>query len=99
MHHLPRPASGPPLSARQRAPFLGEAERQRSVLDMPSAALSRSAAALCAGLALTLAAPRASSPQVTRGLDPHLDRSLLPEGCPACHRGHGVARSPLLSGP
>lgn len=32
-------------------------------------------------------------------LDPHLDPSLLPRGCPACHRGHGASRSPMLAGP
>ena len=32
-------------------------------------------------------------------IDPHLDRSLVPAGCPACHRGHGEPRSPMLPGP
>lgn len=33
------------------------------------------------------------------GIDPHLDRTLLPEGCPTCHRGHGEPGSPMLPGP
>jgi predicted CXXCH cytochrome family protein len=33
------------------------------------------------------------------GIDPHLDPQLVPEGCPTCHRGHGVSRSPMLGKP
>lgn len=33
------------------------------------------------------------------GLDPHLDLSLVPAGCAACHKGHGVPRSPMLDRP
>lgn len=29
-------------------------------------------------------------------LDPHLDPTLVPEGCAACHRGHGAPGSPML---
>ena len=29
-------------------------------------------------------------------MDPHLDPALLPDGCAACHRGHGKSRSPML---
>lgn len=31
-----------------------------------------------------------------RAIDPHLDPGLLPDGCIACHRGHGKSRSPML---
>ena len=31
--------------------------------------------------------------------DPHLNEAYLPAGCPTCHRGHGVSRSPMLPGP
>jgi len=29
-------------------------------------------------------------------IDPHLDPGLVPEGCPACHLGHGAPQSPML---
>lgn len=29
-------------------------------------------------------------------IDPHMDPTVLPEGCPACHRGHGKPNSPML---
>jgi predicted CXXCH cytochrome family protein len=35
----------------------------------------------------------------TSALDPHLDSSLLPGSCKACHLGHGASRSPMLPGP
>ncbi len=31
--------------------------------------------------------------------NPHLDPSLVPVGCPACHKGHGAPGSPMLPGP
>jgi predicted CXXCH cytochrome family protein len=31
--------------------------------------------------------------------DPHLDSSLVPASCKACHRGHGAPRSPMLPAP
>ena len=34
-----------------------------------------------------------------RGIDPHLDRGLLPQGCPTCHQGHGEPGSPMLPAP
>lgn len=33
------------------------------------------------------------------GIDPHMDPGLVPAGCPACHEGHGVSRSPMLPAP
>ncbi len=33
------------------------------------------------------------------GIDSHMDPSLVPSGCPACHRGHGEPRSPMLPAP
>ena len=32
-------------------------------------------------------------------LDPHMDSSLVPGGCNACHQGHGASRSPMLPKP
>ena len=32
-------------------------------------------------------------------MDPHIDPSLVPEGCPACHVGHGKSGSPMLPAP
>ena len=55
---------------------------------MSRAALRILASILAAGLATA-----------ARGLDPHLDPGRLPGGCPACHRGHGEPRSPMLPGP
>lgn len=55
---------------------------------MPRAALSAAAALLL------LAAGAAAA-----SFDPHVDARLLPRGCPACHRGHGASRSPMLPGP
>lgn len=31
--------------------------------------------------------------------DPHLDPSLLPDGCAGCHAGHGASGSPMLGTP
>jgi len=42
------------------------------------------------GLALSLLA------SMGRAIDPHLDKSLVPGGCAACHAGHGVSGSPML---
>ena len=54
-------------------------------------------AALRALLALGLAAASAAAQTGARtSLDPHLDTSLVPAGCSACHRGHGASRSPML---
>lgn len=33
------------------------------------------------------------------GLDPHMDPTVVPAGCAACHKGHGVSRSPMLPQP
>lgn len=51
-------------------------------------------AALTLLLGLALAAPGLA--QRPGSLDPHLDPSRVPGGCPACHRGHGQPRSPML---
>ena len=32
-------------------------------------------------------------------IDPHMDASRVPGMCSACHKGHGVARSPMLPAP
>jgi predicted CXXCH cytochrome family protein len=32
-------------------------------------------------------------------IDPHVDPSIVEAGCPACHLGHGVSRSPMLAAP
>jgi predicted CXXCH cytochrome family protein len=32
-------------------------------------------------------------------LDPHMDSSVVPGSCRACHRGHGASRSPMLPAP
>jgi predicted CXXCH cytochrome family protein len=55
------------------------------VFDVPRAALK----ALCAA-AVFLTVGTAHS------LDPHLDKSIVPGGCNACHKGHGMSRSPML---
>lgn len=52
-------------------------------------------AALTALTLLLAGAPHARG----AALDPHVDPTVLPQGCPACHRGHGASRSPMLSGP
>jgi predicted CXXCH cytochrome family protein len=31
--------------------------------------------------------------------NPHLDRSIVQSGCPACHESHGASRSPMLPAP
>lgn len=56
---------------------------------MPRAALKL----LVATLPLLLPAAPAAA------VDPHLDASLVPAGCAACHRGHGRSRSPMLPAP
>ena len=33
------------------------------------------------------------------GVDPHMDPSIVPAGCAACHEGHGASRSPMLPKP
>lgn len=38
----------------------------------------------------------AAATATAAGLNPHLDPVLVPAGCAACHRGHGVSRSPML---
>ena len=53
---------------------------------MPSAAMRR----LVLGCVLALVAFAAGAN------DPHLDPSLIPGGCAACHDSHGEPRSPLL---
>ena len=30
-------------------------------------------------------------------LNPHLDETMVRRGCPACHTGHGISQSPMLS--
>jgi len=56
--------------------------------------LSRDSLIVTLGLVLLL-----GWPSVTRAVDPHIDPSLVPGGCSACHRGHGVSRSPMLPAP
>jgi predicted CXXCH cytochrome family protein len=53
---------------------------------VPHAALTIVAIALTLGTAIHGA----------RAMDPHLDPGVLPDGCAACHRGHGESRSPML---
>lgn len=53
--------------------------------------MSRAALTITA-IALALGA----SVHAALAVDPHLDPGLLPEGCAACHRGHGKSRSPML---
>ena len=48
-------------------------------------------------LALAVIAPRPAC-GAAGVVDPHLDSTLLRDGCRACHRGHGVSRSPMLPG-
>lgn len=48
-------------------------------------------------LTLVLAAVLASAAVPALAVDPHLDRSLVPAACSACHEGHGLARSPMLA--
>jgi len=36
---------------------------------------------------------------VAPAMDPHVDPSFVPEGCPACHVGHGESGSPMLPAP
>ncbi len=49
------------------------------------------------GLAIGLVALAQTT--VIRAIDPHVDSTLLLQGCEACHRGHGVPRSPMLPAP
>lgn len=53
-------------------------------------------ALIAAGLAVA-GALAGTSPG--RGLDPHMDRGLLPGACTACHEGHGASGSPMLPVP
>lgn len=46
-------------------------------------------------LVVALACPAAFA----AATDPHLDRSLVPTGCKACHKSHGKPRSPMLPKP
>ena len=49
--------------------------------------------------ALTIAAIALALGTAVHGalaMDPHLDPGVLPDGCAACHRGHGKSRSPML---
>lgn len=55
--------------------------------------LLRAVLALAFGLGAALLAAQT---ELRTSLDPHLDTSLVPAGCPACHRGHGASRSPML---
>lgn len=55
---------------------------------LPSAALTVLGTLLLAGTAGGAA-----------GVNPHVDRALLPRGCPSCHQGHGQPRSPMLGRP
>jgi predicted CXXCH cytochrome family protein len=52
-------------------------------------------ASLIAGLVGLLTALTA----VEAALDPHLDPTLVPGSCQACHRGHGETGSPMLGAP
>jgi len=54
-----------------------------------------SRAALTFGLALVLGAAPIEALRASR-LNPHLDPGIVLAGCPACHEGHGVPRSPML---
>ncbi len=56
-------------------------------------------AALIAAAALALAASASATPGAGMRVDPHVDPAVLPVGCPTCHRGHGVSRSPMLAAP
>lgn len=57
--------------------------------------MSRPALTALAAVALLVAGTRGGA----GSLDPHLDLSLVPAGCSACHKGHGASRSPMLSDP
>jgi len=52
-----------------------------------------------ATLKLLLGLALAALPSGLLALDPHMDPSFVPEGCNACHKGHGLARSPMLPAP
>jgi len=43
-----------------------------------------------------LLALAAAAPAVAAATDPHLDPTLMPGGCDACHVGHGSSGSPML---
>ncbi len=47
------------------------------------------AAVFVAAMSIAIAAPRS----------PHMERAIVPEGCRACHAGHGESRSPMLPAP
>lgn len=49
-----------------------------------------------AALILSLAVAAGVPGLTAAALDPHLDPALVPSGCPACHQGHGLSRSPML---
>jgi len=59
--------------------------------------VSRASLTLLAAAALVAAGGAAGA--APSALDPHLDRSLVPGSCQACHRGHGMSRSPMLPAP
>lgn len=42
-------------------------------------------------------AAAAALAQLPSRVDPHLERSAVPGACRACHRGHGVSRTPMLA--
>jgi predicted CXXCH cytochrome family protein len=50
-------------------------------------------------LNLVLAFSLAVLPTGPLATDPHIDPGVVTDGCRACHRGHGVSRSPMLPAP
>ena len=59
--------------------------------------MPRSALILAAALCVVWSG--AARGQEPLRIDPHLDSSLMLEGCASCHVGHGISRSPMLARP
>jgi predicted CXXCH cytochrome family protein len=53
---------------------------------------------LLIGLIVAIPGVLALGPEAAFAIDAHLDPNVVSIGCPACHRGHGVSRSPMLPG-
>ena len=48
-------------------------------------------------LLIAASATAAALAQLPSPINPHLERSSVPGACRACHRGHGVSRTPMLT--
>lgn len=86
---MPRAAMRAASPARERAAHPASAAASvRSVLSALAALAALSVAAAVAPRAVAATAP-----------NPHVNPSVVRKGCPACHTGHGLSRSPMLGEP